>query len=55
MEATRRLDLDAITITSPVVGFITYSLMDDYRIIVAHEQNHFVQASRVMTSPGFPS
>jgi DinB superfamily len=55
MEATRRLDLDGITITSPVVGFITYSLMDAYRIIVAHEQNHFVQASRVMTSPGFPS
>ena len=55
MEATRRLDLDAFTITSPVVGFITYSLMDAYRIIVAHEQNHFVQASRVMTSPGFPS
>ena len=28
--------------------------MDAYRIIVVHEQNHFVQATRVMESPGFP-
>jgi DinB superfamily len=55
VEATRGLDLDTITITSPVVSFITYSLMDAYRIIVVHEQNHFVQARRVMESRGFPS
>jgi hypothetical protein len=54
MEATRGLELDSITITSPVVRFVTYSLMDAYRIIVVHEQNHFVQARRVMESPGFP-
>jgi hypothetical protein len=54
MEATRGLHLDAITITSPVVRLITYSLMDAYRIIVAHEQNHFVQARRLMELPGFP-
>ncbi len=33
---------------------VTYSLMDAYRIIVVHEQNHFVQAKRVMEWPGFP-
>jgi hypothetical protein len=44
MEATRTLNLDGITITSPVVQLITYSLMDAYRIIVVHEENHFVQA-----------
>ena len=54
MEATRGLNLDGITITSPVVNFITYSLMDAYRIIVVHEQNHFVQATRVMEMSGFP-
>jgi len=54
MEATRRLDLDSVTITSPVARFVTYSLMDAYRIIVVHEQNHFVQARRVMDAPGFP-
>jgi hypothetical protein len=54
MEASRRLVLDRITITSPVLRFVTYSLMDACRIIVVHEQNHFVQATRVMESPGFP-
>jgi hypothetical protein len=54
MEATRGLNLDGITITSPVVRVITYSLMDAYRIIVVHEQNHFVQARRAMELPGFP-
>jgi hypothetical protein len=54
MEATRGLDLDAITITSPVASFVTYSLMDAYRIIVVHEQNHFVQASRITETAGFP-
>jgi hypothetical protein len=54
MEASRELDLDGITITSPVLRFVTYSLMDACRIIVVHEQNHFVQATRVMESHGFP-
>ena len=54
MAASRGLDLDGITITSPVSGFVTYSLMDACRIIVVHEQNHFVQATRVMEAPGFP-
>lgn len=54
MEATGGLDLDRIMITSPVIRFVTYSLMDAYRIIVVHEQNHFVQARRVMESSGFP-
>jgi DinB superfamily len=54
MEASRELDVDGITITSPVLRFVTYSLMDACRIIVVHEQNHFVQATRVMESQGFP-
>jgi DinB superfamily len=54
MQASRGLDLDGITITSPVLRLVTYSLMDACRIIVVHEQNHVVQATRVMESPGFP-
>ncbi len=54
MGATCGLDLDGMTITSPVVHFITYSLLDAYRIIVVHEQNHFVQARRVTESDRFP-
>jgi hypothetical protein len=54
MEASRELDLEGITVTSPVLRVITYSLMDAYRIIVAHEHNHFDQARRVMETGGFP-
>lgn len=54
MEATRGLDLERITITSPVAGIVTYSLMDGYRIVVTHEQGHFAQATRVTESSGFP-
>ncbi len=38
VEATRGRELERITITSPVVRLITYSLMDAYRVIVVHEQ-----------------
>jgi len=55
VEASRGLSLEAITITSPVASFVTYSLMDAYRIIVVHEQNHFAQARRVLEAPGFPT
>ena len=55
MEASRGVDLEGITITSPVSSFITYSLMDAYRIVVVHEQNHFVQAKRMLEMPGFPT
>lgn len=54
IEGTRGLELERITITSPVARLITYSLMDAYRLIVVHEQNHFLQASRLLQSPGFP-
>jgi hypothetical protein len=54
MDASRDLDLDRLVITSPVLRLVTYSLMDACRIIIVHEQNHFVQATRVTESPGFP-
>jgi len=54
MEETRGLELEHITITSPVARLITYSLMDAYRLTVVHEQNHFLQANRLLQSPGFP-
>jgi len=54
IQASGRLPLDRIIITSPVLGFVTYSLMDACRIIVVHEQNHVVQATRLTRWPGFP-
>jgi hypothetical protein len=53
MTMTERLDLRNIIITSPVASAITYSLLDAYKILVAHERRHMAQAQRVMqTLPG---
>ena len=54
MKATGHLALERIVITSPAVSFVTYSLLDAYRIIVVHEQRHFQQAKRVAAEPAFP-
>ncbi|MGH9845736.1 MAG: DinB family protein [Blastocatellia bacterium] len=49
-----RLGAARIVMTSPFVSFITYSLLDACRLIVAHERRHLAQAQRVMETPGFP-
>jgi len=54
MKATEGLNLEKTIIPSPVTGLITYSVMDAYRIIVAHERRHFLQARRVTEAQGFP-
>ena len=54
MKSTSHLELEQIVITSPAASFVTYSLLDAYRIIVVHEQRHFQQAQRVAAEPGFP-
>src|SRR5262249_55183825 len=53
MNATEDLDLEKIRISSPVSKFITYSLMDAYRVIVNHEKRHLLQALRVTEMDGF--
>ena len=42
-------------VTSPIAGFITYSLRDACRIVVAHERRHLRQARRVTETEGFPA
>lgn len=54
MQATEKLPLEKIIITSAISSLVTYSLLDGYRILVTHERRHFMQAERVMTSEGFP-
>jgi hypothetical protein len=54
MRATAGADLRGLKVTSPVSAFATYSLLDAYRIVVAHERKHFEQARRVTQSAGFP-
>ena len=44
-------DVDLKTIiTSPLAGFVTYSLDDCLTILVVHERRHLLQAKRVMES-----
>jgi hypothetical protein len=55
MRASAALDLDAIIVTSPVAVFVTYTMLDAYRIIVTHERLHIAQARRVLNAPDFPA
>lgn len=40
---------------SPFVARITYSVLDGYRLIAAHQRRHFEQAVRVTRASGFPA
>ena len=40
-------------ITSPLAGFVTYSLDDCLTMLVVHEQRHMLQAKRVKADSGF--
>jgi DinB superfamily len=53
MAGTTPRDLDRI-VTSPASRFVTYSLLDAYRIIVVHAQLHLQQARRVTELAEFP-
>jgi len=39
---------------SPFIRVITYSVLDGWRIVAAHNRRHVEQARRVTRSPGFP-
>ena len=54
MERCRALDTRAIIITSPAASFVTYSLLDAFRIIVVHLQHHLQQTSALLALPEFP-
>ncbi len=55
MRATEGVDLGRAVVTSPAMGLVTYSLLDVYRIFVAHARKHFEQARRVTQTEGFPA
>jgi hypothetical protein len=54
MKASENIDLEKTIMTSPVAAFVTYSVLDGYRIIVRHGQRHLAQAKRVIETEGFP-
>jgi hypothetical protein len=43
-----------IIVTSLFASMVFYSLLDTFRVIVAHARRHFIQAQQVMESVGFP-
>jgi DinB superfamily len=50
-------EIDAVRtiITSPLLGVVTYSLVDTYTILAVHSQRHLGQAKRVTEADGFPA
>jgi hypothetical protein len=47
-------DAASTIMVSPFAAFITYSVLDGCRLIVAHARRHFEQARRVTEQQGFP-
>jgi hypothetical protein len=39
--------------TSPFIRIVAYSVLDGWRLVLAHDRRHFEQARRVTQSPGF--
>jgi hypothetical protein len=54
MRSLEDRDPARIIITSPFASVVVYSLLDTFRLLVAHERRHFAQAQRVMGTDGFP-
>jgi hypothetical protein len=47
-------DLSAVTVTSAVAPIAFYSVLDAFKILVAHERRHMLQAERVVNADDFP-
>jgi len=54
LDASATRDLAGAVMASPFLGIVTYSVLDGWRLIVAHERRHVQQAKQVMATPGFP-
>jgi len=52
---TDHVDHSETVITSPVAGFITYTLQDGCTIMVAHAHRHLKQAKEVQAEAAFPT
>lgn len=50
----RNVDLDRTHISSPVTGFITYSLRNAFLLLMQHEYRHISQGVKVKGLKGFP-
>ncbi len=55
VQALDERDAARAIMTSPFVKVVTYSVLDGWRLVLAHDRRHFEQARGVTLSPGFPS
>jgi DinB superfamily len=55
IRATDNVDHEKTIVSSPISGLITFRLRDTIRIIVVHEERHFMQAKRLFKATGFPN
>jgi len=54
MNAMAGKEIEKMIITSPVAKFVTYSILDTFRMVALHDKRHINQAKRVMETQGFP-
>jgi non-ribosomal peptide synthetase component F len=55
VQALDERDAARAIMTSPFIRVVTYSVLDGWRLMLAHDRRHFEQARRVTLSPGFPN
>ena len=53
VQALDERDAARAIMTSPFIRVVTYSVLDCWRLVLAHDRRHFEQARRVTQSPGF--
>jgi hypothetical protein len=54
MQASQSLPVERIIISSPAAAFVTYSVLNAFRIILTHEQHHLEQIRTAQEAVGFP-
>jgi len=54
VQALGERDAARAIMTSPFIRVVTYSVLDGWRLVLAHDRRHFEQACGVALSPGFP-
>ena len=54
VQALNERDAERAIMTSPFIRVVTYSVLDGWRLILAHDRRHFEQARRVTLTAGFP-
>ncbi len=55
VQALDERDAARAIMTSPFISVVTYSVLDGWRLILAHDRRHFEQARRTTLSAAFPS